>query len=457
MTSVWTASDSHRYAWLVLPFVVYALGWPYRDELLSMVPQPAFASLALVGLGICLWVVSSIIDISLGQHIALILIVLGIIHSTVGHRVFQHCLPVLAILLFMIPAGDLLQPVLRNITVGMIEGFAALSGLPHRIDGYTIYIANLRYVIVAACSGLIYLTLAAFIASCLGCLRYRSLWQVSVCAVLGAFLGVLANGVRVNTIIWLDWRNGTQMDLSQHGSYHEGVMIALLALFALDASRLTVAPADAEAKSVNLSSPPLSAQRRRLAPVIAGLLVLLTLGPLQLFSRFEQAGNGLTIADLQAFAPRGLPIQTGPSSWRVEEAGHIAELDLELKGDVKILVERLLSATGKLGPAVLPKSREGGWSESSSGHLSACAQGRCMIFVHTSWRKWQVEEAQHVVFAYFVGDIVTDSQFMLRAVTGWNRLLGRQVDAGLIAFITRGEIPSPGNLAQWYLQLMSAL
>ena len=42
----------------------------------------------------------------------------------------------MAMLFMLVPSGDILQPVLRDLTVKWIEWFALALDLPHRIDGF---------------------------------------------------------------------------------------------------------------------------------------------------------------------------------------------------------------------------------------------------------------------------------------------------------------------------------
>ena len=123
---------------------------------------------------------------------------------------------------------------------------------------------------------------------------------------------------------------------------------------------------------------------------------------------------------------------------------------------VVVLIERSLYGYGKLPGPVLPESKEDpDWGEAKRESLSGCVQKKCISLIHTSWRKLLEEEVRHVFFAYFVGDLVTDSELVFRATTGWNRLLGRQEPAGLIAFFISGKPPAPETLALWYAQVRS--
>ena len=40
MVGLWNAIEAYQYAWLVLPMLVYLLGWHYRNEVLALTPTP---------------------------------------------------------------------------------------------------------------------------------------------------------------------------------------------------------------------------------------------------------------------------------------------------------------------------------------------------------------------------------------------------------------------------------
>ena len=92
---------------------------------------------------------------------------IGALRNMVVPRLWLACrrrcvvrlLPVLALMFLMVPSGDVLRPVLRLLTVKSIVLFASLAGLPHSVDGYSIFIGKLHYFVVDACSGLAYVTL----------------------------------------------------------------------------------------------------------------------------------------------------------------------------------------------------------------------------------------------------------------------------------------------------------
>ena len=132
----------------------------------------------------------------------------------------------------MIPAGDVLLSPLRALTVDALALFATLAGLPHRVDGFVIFVGTHRYVVIDECAGLAYVTLASFLGYSFGLLLYRTFAKVVALALLGAALGIASNVFRVCAIVLIDWVRGSQMDLTAHGTWQWlGLLASLGALF----------------------------------------------------------------------------------------------------------------------------------------------------------------------------------------------------------------------------------
>lgn len=213
---LWTAEQSYQYALLVPPMFVYLLGWYYRDRLIAMAPAAGFTGVPLMLLALALWLVSSEAHFMFGAHLAFVLALQGVALCALGRAAYLELLPAMLLLFLMIPSGDIFQPLLLDVTVMWLEGFAALAGLPYTVDGYNVSINGLLYDILDACSGLVLFTLGGFLGYCFGLLAAGTLRKVLAFAALGALLGILANGLRVCLIVGIDLWNGTKMAPSAH-------------------------------------------------------------------------------------------------------------------------------------------------------------------------------------------------------------------------------------------------
>jgi exosortase len=166
----------------------------------------------------------------LGMHLALALSLQGVALCALGIRVYRKLLPLMLFLFLLVPCGDLMQPLLKDLTVKWIEWYAIAFGLPHVIEGYYAMVGEHEYMVVNACSGLPFFTLGAFLGYSFGLLLFHSLKPVVALAALGAALGIATNAMRIWLIVAVDQIRGTQMDIAGHTDIQWLVWFASLAL-----------------------------------------------------------------------------------------------------------------------------------------------------------------------------------------------------------------------------------
>jgi len=227
LTRLWTDVEAYQYAWFVGPMFVYIVGWYRRDSILAMTPQTGYFGLPLMLAAALIWLMCYSAEIMLGQHLALVIMLQGIALCALGKTLYLKLLPIMLLLFLMIPSGDLFQLPLRHLTTHYLSGFAILADLPHSLDGYRLTIGEQHYVVLPACSGLSLFLLGGFLGYSIGLLLFRSVHKVLALAAVGAAFGMLANAIRVCSIVSIDWVNGTQMNLAEHKDI-QWLLVALM-------------------------------------------------------------------------------------------------------------------------------------------------------------------------------------------------------------------------------------
>ena len=448
LARLWGGTESYQYGWLVIPMVAYLLGWHHRQEILSTAPQPSRAGMLLAVAGALLWGMAFLMNLAVGCHIALVLVLHGLALAVLGRRAYRRFLPALALLFFMVPAGDLLQPPLRWITLKAIDLFATLAGLPHQVDGYVVHIGTLRYAVADACTGLTSVLLASFLCYSLGCLLYRSFWKVAALAALGACLGILTNALRVNAIVLIDWLHGTQMSLSAHGPFQWAALLLTLALVLLALRRL--APeSDAPPGDAPLPAP---GSRAMSAPLLAGLAVLAVAGSL----RLQATGQPYPLpSGALAFAQRdiaGWTLAAAPPAWTVDQDRQLASITLDYRRDnqrMQVRVVQALAPVSRLTASDFAPGEQGAWHQGATGKVQACDGRRCAALLHASWQrsKGRGQAPYHAYYQYEIGGDATDSALMARVAHGWRRLTGKADAPRMIGLLFEGDVPEGASLA----------
>src|SRR5205085_7166173 len=156
LVSIWSASTTYSYAWLVLPAVAYVL-WHHRERFFA--DRPSWSPIGIAasaGCGVA-WLVSDLLNIGVGREFALIAALPCLVLSAVGMRAFARLAPSLSLLFLLVPSDDALLPPLKALTVDIVAAAAALAHIPYSYDGQVVFVGANRYVIVDDCAGLPYL------------------------------------------------------------------------------------------------------------------------------------------------------------------------------------------------------------------------------------------------------------------------------------------------------------
>lgn len=451
LVRVWMVGESYQYAWLVLPTFIYVVGWYHRETILELTPSPSYVGLGIVGVAGALWVAGDVVDIKLAQHLALVLTVQGIALCALGWQCYRALLPCFLLLFLMVPCGDVLQPLLRALTVNWIEWFAQLMGLPHVIEGYVVHIGTHRYVVIDACSGLTFFTLAGFLGYSFGLLLFRSLPKVVALAALGALLGILTNAVRVCLIVGIDWMNGSQMDLGAHQDIQWLVLLAALVSLLYLASKLAhdswpVSSANASANTKMLSG---FTHAGNFAPVIGGLIIMASVGLAQNVLSSPSGKSIDALAQMATLYPQ--------SRWLEKVEGDQHTLSIPLQADLDVVLIAPGTRSARLDMKSLRPEGGAVWRHSDTAQYQDCVDLSCVSFVHTTYRQKGSHNASHTFYAYFVEDRIMSSKLSYRLFVGWNKMLGREPATGLIGFVFRGDLPESLSITEDYQQIIQRI
>ena len=153
MLSQWTGYEQYNHCLLIAPISAW-LVWRRRHELASITPKVS-------GLGICafvlcagLWVLGTIGGIAVLQQFAAVGLIPMTIWALFGTATAWALAFPLGYLLFMIPFGSALIPILMTYTADMTVAVLKVTGIPIYHDGLYIAIPNGSFRIIEACSGI---------------------------------------------------------------------------------------------------------------------------------------------------------------------------------------------------------------------------------------------------------------------------------------------------------------
>jgi exosortase len=457
MTTVWRTHEAYQYAWLVLPMVVYLLGWHHRSTGVRIRPQPDLTGIWVVIVAAVCWGAASLTNIDVGRHFALVLALQGVAMSTLGWKSYWKLFPTFGLLFLMVPSGDLLEIPLRLLTVKAIELFAVAAQLPHSVEGFVIFIGANRYIVIDECSGLAFVTLGAFLGYSFGCLLYRSFFKIAALAAFGALLGIISNVVRVNAIVLIDWMRGSQMELTAHGTIQWIALFATLGLLFYVLSRLK---GDAEPETPTVDALEQGRPIRRFGPVLAGLSMLLIGGSAAALPANELRPPRGAHAMALAQSISGWELVRPADTWTVDPPTRTESISLTYRRhgrDIEVVIVEPLSPDIKLSESRLAPHDEGVWRQKQIQREAACAVPRCIRLLHSTWQRDKGQQLRHVYYAYSFGSFSTESKLAFRVAQGWQRLTGGRDQPRLIGFISDDAVLDIDELGAAFNTLRSAV
>ena len=199
---IYTAPDSEAEVTLLIPFVVLALFWWKRRELVAR-PLGAWApGLLLIMAGLCLHLLGYVIQQPRLSLAGFFLGLYGLTGLAWGKHWLKASFFPFFLLAFCIPAGgtDWLTLRMRLLVAWIVAGIAHLGLAPDLVrDGNQLLDAEhtYGYEVVAACSGIRSLTALLALTTVYGFACFKSPWNRGV-MVLSAFpLSILGNVLRL--------------------------------------------------------------------------------------------------------------------------------------------------------------------------------------------------------------------------------------------------------------------
>ena len=282
MAAQWWNTSTYTHV-LLVPAILVWLVVLRRRELARLVPQAWWPGLIVVAGAAFVWVLGSFAGLSLARQLGAVALLQGAALTMLGLRVGAGLAFPLAYMLFLIPFGDELIPLLQSITARITMALLAFSGVPASLEGVFITTPTALFKVAEACSGVKFLVAMTAFATLAANLCFRA-WPRRVVFVAATLaLAVLANGVRAWGTVIVAHHRGVEFasgfDHIFYGWIFFAVVIALV--LALGWRWFDRAPDDAQIDAAAIAASPLLArlaQRRISGNAALALTLSLALG-----------------------------------------------------------------------------------------------------------------------------------------------------------------------------------
>jgi len=234
MFKIWTSSETYAHGLIVVPVVFYLL-WIKRDVLnqINLVPDSRLSiAVFLLSLG---WFMASLLSVNIVEQLAAMLLIPAGVFTFLGRDTFLKLAFPLLYLLFAVPMGEALVPVLQDYTASFTIGVLRLFDFPVFVEGRYFETSSGKYEITSACSGVRYLIASFAVGFLYAYLQFKS-WRNRIYIVLlSLFLPVIANGIRAIVIVLLVHYSGGEWGLGADHLYYGWLffVIVMAVLFAI--------------------------------------------------------------------------------------------------------------------------------------------------------------------------------------------------------------------------------
>ncbi|MET0087467.1 MAG: exosortase A [Sedimenticola sp.] len=231
IVEIWLRSDTFAHGFIIAPISLWLI-WRVREQLLSTEPSINFLGLPfLLLLGIT-WLLAVYIDVLAIEQLAAVMMIPVVAFTLVGWQATSIILFPLFFLLFSVPLGEELTPVLIEFTADFTVAMVKLVGIPVYREGNFLQLPTGNWSVVSACSGVRYLIASVTLGLLYAYLTYQSMLKRGLFIVASAVVPIIANGLRAFIIVMLghlsDMKLATGVDHLIYGWFFFGIVIAIM-------------------------------------------------------------------------------------------------------------------------------------------------------------------------------------------------------------------------------------
>jgi exosortase A len=449
MASIWWNSSTYNHC-LLLPPIIAWLVWQRWDELSQLTPVSWRPGLLLVSAGAAAWLLGYAGGISLGRHLALILMLQGAAVTLLGRAVARGLAFPLFYLLFLVPFGDEFLPAMQTITAKLALGLLSLSGIPAHLEGVFITTPAGYFEVAEACAGVKFLVAMVALGALVANLCFRSWRRRMLFMIASIVVPVLANGVRAWGTIYV--AEGTSVayasgfDHIVYGWFFFAGVIALIMAVAWRFFDRRVSDPWFNPRALQPAEEVAEPERRSWRTL--ALVALVAAAPVLWATAIAVAGRqelpaAISLPDVPGWTQVSAP-STRPWQPHFAGADRLAQATYRNAAGQEVTLAVAVFARQEegreligFGQGAAPSGEGAEWAWTADG--DAPPGGRSEILASHG-------ETREVVSFYRVGDILTGSSARVKLETMKVRLLGGQQRA--VAVLVSAMPPSTGSSAR---------
>jgi len=209
MARQWWNISTYNHILLIPPILCW-LVWQRRAELLKLEPSLCWPALVPLGAAAFLWLLGAFSGLDLARQAGAVALLMASVPLLLGPRVTAGLLFPLAYMVFLVPVGEELVPLLQTVTARITVALVHASGVPARIDGVFIATPAGLFEVAEACSGVKFLIAMIAFGVLMANVCFGSWARRAVLVAACILVPILANGVRAWGTIYAAQFFGTE-------------------------------------------------------------------------------------------------------------------------------------------------------------------------------------------------------------------------------------------------------
>jgi exosortase A len=228
---IWRRSETFAHGFLILPISVYLIILK-RHTLAALCPEPRLLPLVLLTLTTSVWLISHLVEVQVLEQYAFVAMVPLLVWTILGYEVTNAIAFPLIFLFFAVPAGEILNPALMQLTADSVVFLLNATGIPVQREGLFLSLPTGRWAVVEACSGLRYLIASTALGCLFAYLAYQSWKKRAILIIAAVILPIVGNCMRAYVIVMIghatDMKLAAGIDHLIYGWFFFALLIAPL-------------------------------------------------------------------------------------------------------------------------------------------------------------------------------------------------------------------------------------
>jgi exosortase A len=307
----WSEDVAYRHGYLIVPLSAW-LVWRMRSRLVDVHFQPSWVGVGvLFGLSV-LWLVSRAVGVQVIEQLSAVAMIPALVLAVLGVTAARTLAFPLGFLLFAVPFGQGLLPLMMQVTADVSTWALHLTGIPVYRSHMYLTIPYGKFEIAKACGGLKYVITGLVLGALYTYLTYRTWWKRVLSMLVFLVVPILANALRVYVIVVVSYLTEFRFGPgAEHVEFGRVLFILVMVALFWIGRRWAEDEVPAGDSAIRPAATGRTPESSGFVPALVAMMVV-ALGPIYLHSASRSAVARSSSGSVPAVLPDNLPGWSGP-------------------------------------------------------------------------------------------------------------------------------------------------